>query len=69
MSFKFNPLTRQLDLVGSSGGSSSQENFSYSTVVTGSTVTIPIYQQMLYVGPLTIDGTLVVDGAAIEVIS
>ncbi len=68
MSFKFNPITGQLDLVGS-GSSIAPDNFSYSTVVTGSTVTIPINQQMLYVGPLTIDGTLVVDGAAIEVIS
>lgn len=68
MGFKFNPLTGQLDLVGS-GGTTSPQNFSYSTIVTGSTVIVPQYQQMLYVGPITVDGTLVIDGDIIEVIS
>lgn len=66
MSFKFNPITGLLDLVNQS---TSTQNFSYNKIVTGQTVTIPENQQMLYVGPITIDGTLVIDGQAIEVIS
>ena len=69
MGFKFNPLTGQLDLVGTSTGSASPDNFSYSYIAGSTTVTIPENQQMLYVGPITIDGTLVINGTAIEVIS
>jgi len=47
-------------------GSSAPENFSYITVTTGSTVTIPINQQMLYEGDLTIDGDLIVDGDTVQ---
>lgn len=67
--FDFNPITGRLDLVGTGGSTSTTQNFSYSRITTGNTVTIPEYQQMLFVGNLTIDGTLVIDGEAIEVIS
>lgn len=62
MSFKFNPITGLLDLVNET-----TQNFSYKKIVTGQTVTIPENQQMLYVGTIEIDGTLIINGDAIEV--
>ncbi len=62
MSFKFNPITGLLDLVNET-----TQNFSYKKIVTGQTVTIPENQQMIYVGTIEIDGTLIINGDAIEV--
>jgi hypothetical protein len=63
MAFKLNPLTGQLDLVGSA--TPAPENFSYETVALGVTVTIPIYQQMIVQGAITIIGTLVINGTLV----
>lgn len=62
MAFKFNPFTGTLDLVGSGGSSPSADNFSYNVVASLTTVTIPTNQQMVVVGPISIDGVLNVDG-------
>jgi len=43
-----------------------EDNFSYTKIVSGSTVTIPLNQQMLYDGDLIIEGTLIVDGAIVQ---
>lgn len=64
MAFKFNPITGQLDLVGS-GGSSSPDNFSYETVALGVVVTVPQYQQMIVDGPITVEGSLIVIGKVV----
>lgn len=67
MPYKLNPFTGTLDFYKTSSSASSSDNFSYDYIQTGVTVTIPTNQQMLYVGPITIDGTLIVDGKSIEV--
>lgn len=64
---KFNPFTGKFDFVGSGGGSSSPENFSYQFVGPSQTITVPSGQQMLFEIPLDIEGTLVVDGFIVEV--
>lgn len=65
MSIRFNPFTNTFDFVGT-GGSSSPDNFSYQRIETGETVTIPTNQEMIVDGPVTLDGTLVVDGVVTE---
>jgi len=65
MGLKFNPLTGQFDLVGSGGTSSSADNFSYEKIPTGSTVEIPINQQMITHQNLLIDGTLISTGTLV----
>ena len=57
MSYKFNPFTNKLDLV-----SIDAANFSYNTIASGATITIPTNQQMLVYEEITIDGVLVIDG-------
>jgi hypothetical protein len=47
---------------------SSPDNFSYKTIPTGSTITIPVNQQMLHTGDLTIDGTLFINGEVSQVV-
>jgi len=49
---KLNPLIRN------GGGSGGTDNFSWKTIPTGATVTIPQYQQMIVIGGLELDGTL-----------
>jgi len=49
---KLNPLIR------SGGGGGGLDNFSYETVPSGTTVTIPQYQQMIVVGGVNVEGTL-----------
>lgn len=66
MAFKLNPITGQLDLVGSSSGSSA-DNFSYEIIIASATVTIPIYQQMIVHGNIQIDGVLVADGPLVVI--
>lgn len=66
MAFKLNPITGQLDLVGSSSGSSA-DNFSYEIIIAAATVTIPIYQQMIVHGNIQIDGVLVADGSLVVI--
>lgn len=60
MSFKFNPFTGTLDLV-------TPPNFSYDKILTGSTVTIPLNQQMVVSETIEIDGTLVLDGTLVVI--
>lgn len=66
MAFKLNPISGQLDLVGT-GGSSSPDNFSYEIIVAAATVTIPLYQQMIVHGNIQIDGVLVADGPLVVI--
>lgn len=65
MAFKFNPITGNLDLVETSSSSSSSDNFSYEYIVTGVTITIPQYQQMLLMDDITIDGELIIEGTLV----
>lgn len=67
MSYKFNPLTGQFDLVGSSQGGASPDNFSLIRVNSGSKKTIPSTQEMLLSSDLLIDGELVIDGSLVEI--
>lgn len=69
MPYKFNPFTGSLDYYKNGSGGSSSDNFSYTYIITGNTVTVPVNQQMLHIGPITVDGTLVIDGTIEEVIS
>lgn len=64
MSFRFNPITGKLDLVGSAA-TPKADNFSYSLIPDGSSVTIPAGQHMLY-RDLRVLGALHVDGAIYE---
>lgn len=62
MSYKFNPFTGMFDYFESSS-SSSVDNFSYKTIASGVTVTIPQYQQMIvFGGKVIITGVLKIDG-------
>lgn len=69
MSFKFNPFTGKLDLVGSGsgGGSSSPDNFSYKVISVGETVEIPANQQMLVDGHIRVLGHLLVSGELVDI--
>lgn len=58
MGLKLNPITGKFDLV-------SKENFSYETIATGKTVTVPTNQQMLVYEELIVDGTLVLNGEVV----
>ena len=49
---KLNPIIR------SGGGSGGADNFSYTLVPDGETVTVPLNQQMIVVGGIEVDGTL-----------
>lgn len=64
MSFKFNPLTGKLDLVGSGSGA---DNFSYNLIPDGSVVTIPENQQMLVDGHVTVLGHMLVSGELVDI--
>jgi hypothetical protein len=66
MGLKINPVTGNLDLIGSSSGSSA-DNFSYNLIDVGESVTIPAGQQMLYVGDLQILGDLIIEGDLVEI--
>ena len=57
----FNPLSGQFDLVGGGSGPSAN-NFSYIRVPAGKSVVVPVNQQMLFIGPIVVDGTLRVLG-------
>ena len=46
MAFKLNPLTGQLDLVGT-GGASSADNFSYTKITKGQYITVPQNQLLV----------------------
>lgn len=60
MSFKFNPITATLDLVGQDGAAS--ENFSYKRIPQNATVLIPEEQIMLCYESLDVEGTLDLEG-------
>lgn len=62
MSFKFNIFSGTFDIVGQSSSGPSANNFSYIKIPQGKTVVVPQNEQMLFVGPITIDGTLRVIG-------
>lgn len=63
MPFKFNPLTGNLDLVGSGGSSSGSDNQSgFYEIVSSEIATIEQYKQMVCFGDLIIDGELRIDG-------
>jgi hypothetical protein len=67
MSFKFNPITGSLDLVGSGGSvPGSGTSFSYQTILAGTTVTIPENQAMIYPNNISILGDLITRGDLIE---
>ena len=54
------PIGDSVDL-----SSITNNNFSYRIVAVASTLTIPINQQMLVVGPVEVDGILNIDGELI----
>jgi hypothetical protein len=56
---KVNPLIR------AGGGGSGSGNFSWKTIPSGQTVTIPDNQQMLVAGGINLDGGLILDGELI----
>ncbi len=56
MSFKFNPLTNNFDLVDET------KNFSLNKISVGETENIPVEQEMLFNYDIEIDGILEVDG-------
>lgn len=62
MSWDFNPFTGTFEQVGAGGVSSSSDNFSYETIASGVTVTIPLYQQMMVADTIDVEGTLNVNG-------
>lgn len=63
MPFKFNPLTGNLDLVGSGGSSSSTDNQSgYYEIPVSQTATIEEYKQSVTFGDLLLEGELRIDG-------
>jgi len=62
MSYKFNVFTGKLDLVGGASN-----NFSFIRVAPSTTVIVPVGQQMLFSGPLRVDGSLRVLGEIREV--
>lgn len=64
MSFKFNPLTGNLDLV-SQGGGGSPDNFSYLSV--DQNATIPEGQQMLVSGHVVVSGHLTILGEIVNI--
>lgn len=61
MSFKFNPLTSNLDLVGSSA-STSDQNFSFTTVDIAQTLVVPEGQEMVHSLDVMVRGNLMVRG-------
>jgi hypothetical protein len=67
MSFKFNPLTGQLDIAGKGSVINKADNFSLKIILSGSKKTIPATQQMLLNGTIEIDGDLVIDGSLVEI--
>jgi len=67
MSFKLNPLTGALDLVGKGGDVTLDQGFSYVSIPTGQTVTIPLNQQMLYKGDIRVVGDFIVRGESRQV--
>lgn len=62
MAFVFNPTTGNLDVVVKDA-----ENFSYRNIIDGKTVIVPVNQLMTFVAPLTVNGTLTIDGEIYEV--
>jgi hypothetical protein len=67
MSFKFNPITGNLDLVGSGGSTpGSGGSFSYQTILSGTSVTIPENQSMIYHNNIRVLGDLMTRGDLIE---
>jgi hypothetical protein len=61
MAWGFNPFTGTLDKTGSGGA----ENFSYENVISTKTLLIPVNQQMIVSGVLTVDGTITLNGAIV----
>ena len=66
MSFKFNPITGKLDLVGSPA-QASPDNFSYKLIEVGESKTVPVNQQMLFDGNILVQGNLMVLGEIKEI--
>lgn len=60
--YKLNVLTGLFDLVGTGSSGPSTPNFSYTYIPAGQTITIPVNQQMIVLGGITIDGNLIIDG-------
>lgn len=58
MAYEFNPFTGKFDITR-------PDNFSYELVPLGSTVKIPVNQQMIVHDTLTVDGTLTTDGTLV----
>lgn len=66
MSYKFNPFTGNLDLVGEGDTILGADNFSYFEVAEFNTVTIPEGQEMLFKRDLMVRGDLLVRGDAVQ---
>ncbi|MFO0447767.1 MAG: hypothetical protein ACK52I_03595 [Pseudomonadota bacterium] len=62
MSFKFNPLTGNLDLVGKGDTITGADNFSYTEIDAGQLVTVPAGQEMVHSIDLMVRGDLLVQG-------
>lgn len=67
MGFKLNPLYGTLDLV-SIGPDLTVDNFSYQLIQTFQTITIPYGQEMVYTGPLVVEGEMHVMGNTTELV-
>lgn len=65
MSFKFNPLTGELDLVGSGGDA--ERRFDIYKLPTGESLEIPENDQAFYSLPPIIEGDLMVSGYLLPV--
>ena len=62
MGIKFNPFVGHFDFVGSSGSSSSADNFSIIKVEASENKVIPINQEMVVTQDVIVEGNLMVEG-------
>jgi len=68
MSVKFNPIGPPFDFTGKGQAPSVRaDNFSYTTVILGKTVTVPVNQQMLFKGVMIVRGLLINRGQIMPV--
>lgn len=65
MSYRFNPFTGQLDIVGAGGGGTSVPNFSYDYISPTESIEVPAGQEMLLASDLVVDGELILTGQVI----
>jgi hypothetical protein len=59
-------LNQRLVALAATGGGGGHDGLPPYLVQVGETYTVPEYRQALFAEPITVDGTLVVDGMLIE---